>query len=373
MNIQRLDLGSQRDVRRFVEFPFRLYRDEPLWVPPLVHEARAQLDPDRHPFYQHSEAAFFLATMGDESVGRIAVLDNRRFNEYHDERTVWFYHFDAVEDRAVSRALFDAAFAWARGRGLECIWGPKGFLQADGQGILVEGFEYRPAMGIPYNFAYYADLLRDAGFEKKLDFFSWYIDRQISLPERFLRVADKVKRRRGFRSVHFETKGELRRLIPQVTAIYNESFREVEGYVPLSAAEAEAIGDRILSIADPPLISVLMKEEELIGFVLAYPDLSAALQRCRGRLWPTGWFHLWREFRRTPWLNFNGIGILERYRGLGGNALLYAELFHTLADHPQYQYADLVQVQETNVRSLGEMEAIGVKPYKTHRIYQRPL
>jgi hypothetical protein len=374
MHIHRLDPAERRDVRHYVEFPFRLYRENTLWVPPFVGEIRAQLDPDRHPFYEHSEAAFFLALEGDEVVGRIAVLDNARYNRYKGERTAFFYHFDAVNDRAVSRALFDAAFDWARGRCLDLMWGPKGFIAADGQGLLVEGFEHRPALGIPYNYPYYGGLLEDAGFEKQLDFISCYMDRNMTvLPSRFLEVAEKIKRRRGFRTVRFRTKAELRAMVSRVAAAYNSAFVEVQGYVPITEAEAKAISDRILAVADPTLITLLMKGDEIVGFVLAYPDLSAAIQRCRGRMWPTGWYHLLREFRRTRWLNFNGAAILEPHRGLGGNALMYAELYHTLIERTQYQYADLVQVQETNTRMIQELEALEVKPYKKHRVYRRPV
>lgn len=375
MHISRVDLTERRDVRRYIEFPFHLYRDCSLWVPPFGGEIRVQMDPNRHPFYQHSTAAFFLAVEGGEVVGRIAVLDNARYNEYHKdkERTAFFYHFDVVNDRTVSSSLFDAAFDWARSRGLSLMWGPKGFVAVDGQGVLVEGFEHRPALGIPYNHDYYDGLLKDAGFERQLDFISAYIDRQISLPERFLEVAEKVKRRRGLRSVSFRTKAELRALIPLVTTVYNKSFVEVQGYVPVTEAEAEMIGNRILAVADPSLIKLLMREDELVGFVLAYPDISAAIQRCRGRVWPWGWYHMLREFKRTRWLNINGMAILERYRGLGGNALLYAELYYALMTGTQFQHADLVQVQETNARMIGELEAVGVKPYKVHRVYRRAL
>jgi GNAT superfamily N-acetyltransferase len=375
MHICHVDLTQRRDVRRYIEFPFRLYRDCSLWVPPLVSEIRDQMDPNRHPFYQHSTAAFFLALEGDEVVGRIAVLDNARYNQYHKdkEHTGFFYHFDVVDDQRVSSALFDAAFDWARSRGVSLLWGPKGFIAIDGQGVLVEGFEHRPALGIPYNYDYYDGLLKDAGFERQLDFVSAYIDRQIDLPKRFLKVAEKVKRRRGLRSVSFRTKAELRALIPRVTSVYNKSFVEVQGYVPITEAEAEMVGNRILAVADPSLIKVLMREDELVGFVLAYPDISAAVQRCRGRMWPWGWYHMLREFKRTRWLNINGMAILERYRGLGGNALLYAELYHTLMTGTQFQCADLVQVQETNARMIGELEAVGVRPYKTHRVYRRAL
>jgi hypothetical protein len=370
MHIHRLDPTDRRDVRRYIDFPFRLYRESELWVPPFVSEARAQLDPARHPFYEHSEAAFFLALEREEVMGRIAVLDNARYNEYHGKRTAFFCHFDVVNDRSVSRALFDAVFDWAQGRGLDGVWGPQGLVSADGKGLLVEGFEHRPALGIAYNYPYYGDLVEDAGFEKQLDLISCYIDREMSIPPRVLDVAEKVKERRGFRVLRFRNKAELRAMIPRVTAVYNSSFVEVQGYVPITEAEAKVVAERILAVADPSLITVLMKGDEIAGFVLAYPDLSAAIRRCGGRLWPTGRYHLMREFKRTRWLNFNGGGILERYRGLGGNALLYSELYHTIIDRPQYHCADLVQVQESNMRMIRELEAMRVKPYKRHRVYR---
>jgi hypothetical protein len=373
MHIHRLDHTNRRDVRRYIDFPFQLYRESELWVPPFVGEIRAQLDPNRHPFYEHSEAVFFLVLEGEEVVGRIAVLDNAQYNGYHRKRTAFFCHFDVINDRAVSRALFDAAFDWARGRGLDEMWGPQGLVAADGKGLLVEGFEHRPALGIAYNYPYYGGLVEDAGFEKGVDLVSCYMDREIEVSERFLRVAEKVKQRGGFRVVRFRTKADLRAMIPRITDVYNKAFTEVQGYVPLTEAEAGVIAKRIISVADPALIIMLTKGEEIAGFAITYPDLSAAIQRCKGRMWPLGWYYLMREFRRTRWLNYNGGGILEQYRGLGGDALLYVELYHMLMDHPQYQHADLVQIQETNIRMMQELQLAQVTPYKRHRVYRRSL
>jgi GNAT superfamily N-acetyltransferase len=373
MHIQRVDVADRRDVRRFLDLPFRLYRDQPLWVPPFAHEARSQLDPRRHPFYQHSEAAFFLAMDGREAVGRIAMLDNARYNAHHKAHTAFFYLFDAVDDQAVGRSLFDAAGDWARSRGLDHLWGPKGFSHIEGQGILVEGFEHRPAMGVPYNHPYYGALVEAAGLTKKFDFFSFHMDRQFHFPERYLEAAEKLKQRRGFRSVTYRTKDELRALIPRVVQVYNEAFVEVQGYTPMTEAEGKLVGERVLSVADPALISLLWRGDEIVGFVIAFPDLSAAVQRCRGRLWPLGWLYLMREFKRTRWLNFNSIGIREGSRGLGGTALLYSALYHTLIDHPQYDFADMVQVQETNERTMREYKVLGVESHKRHRMYEIAL
>jgi hypothetical protein len=173
--------------------------------------------------------------------------------------------------------------------------------------------------------------------------------------------------------VNFRTKAELRAMIPQVTALYNEAFVDVQGYVPLTEVEAGVMAKRIIAVADPALITLLMKGDEIAGFALTYPDLSAAIQRCKGRMWPLGWYHLMREFKRTRGLNFNGGGVLEQYRGLGGNSLLYIDLYTMLMSNPQYEHADLVQIQETNTRMMQELQAANVEPYKRHRVYQRSL
>jgi hypothetical protein len=253
------------------------------------------------------------------------------------------------------------------------MWGPQSLVAADGKGLLVKGFDHRPALGIAYNYPYYGELVEDAGFDKGVDLISCYLDRDMDVSERFVRVAEKVKKRGGFSTVRFRTKAELRAMIPRVTALYNEAFVDVQGYVPLTEAEARVTASRIMAVADPELITLLMKGDEIAGFALAYPDLTAAIRRCKGRLWPLGWYHLMREFKRTEWLNFNGGGILEQYRGLGGNSLLYMELYNMLMLHPQYQHVDLVQIQETNTRMVQELRAANVEEYKRHRVYQRSL
>jgi hypothetical protein len=371
--VHRLDPTMRRDVHRYIRLPFRLYRENAHWVPPFVDDVRAQLDPGRHPFYRHSKAAFFYACVGRDVVGRIAVLDNANYNRHHGEQTAFFYHFEAIDDRAVSRALFDAAFEWARGRGLKKMWGPQGLMPTDGKGLLVDGFEHRPALGIAYNHPYYAGLVEDAGFERRLDLISFYIDQDMSVPARILEIARKVKEKRNFSVVRFHTKAELRDTISQVTTLYNASFRTLQGYVPVSDAEAQLIAKRILSVADPKLIAILKWKEEVVGFIIAYPDITAAIQRCKGRVWPAGWYHLMREFKRTRQLDFNGVGILERFRGFGGNALLYSEIYYTVQAHPQYYCADLIQVQEANTRMIRELEAMRARPYKRHRVYTRSL
>ena len=372
MHIRKLDTSVGGDVRQFIRLPFELHRDDEQWVPPLIPDMRLALNRDRYPFYAHSNADFFIAEEGHRTLGRIAVIDNRRYNDYHDSKTAFFYYFEVVEDLETARALFDAAFDWAQARGLNLIMGPRGLLRGDGHGLLVEGYEHRPAMGVPYNPPYYATLIEAAGFEKEIDFLSGYLGGDFDLPQHFYDIADRVKERRGFWVKSFASKRELRRWVPEVQRVNNEAFTDVWGYYPIDEAEANAVADRFLAAADPRLIKLVMKGDQVVGFIIGYPDISAGIQRANGRLWPFGWLHLLVEMRRTKWINFNGAGILPQRQGAGASAVLYTELAKTVLDFG-FEHADLVQVSEHNVESRGEVESVGGEWYKRHRIYRRSL
>jgi hypothetical protein len=372
MQIRKVDTANRRDVQRFIQLPFDLYKDNAQWVPPIISDAKAVLNRNKHPFYQHSDADFFLAERDGRVAGRIAALFNRNYNEYHKRRNAFFYHFECEDDPEAARGLFDAAFDWARTHGLDEIKGPRGFLRSDGHGILVEGFEHRPAMGIPYNHPYYAALLEAAGFEKYDDFLSGRIDRGHELPQRFFEIAERVKERRGFRIQEFRNKRELRPWIPVVAPVLESAFREWPEYHPSTPEEFKQMANNMILGAKADCVKIVMKGDEPIGFVLTFADISAALQKTGGRLWPFGWIPILLEFRRTDWANLNGVGLLPEYQGMGANAVLYAELAKTL-QNSQFNHGDFVQVSEQNMKSFSDMEAIGVKWYKRHRVYRKEL
>ena len=374
MQVRKLDTTRQRDIRQFIRFPFELYRDCPQWVPPLIPAMKLALNRDKYPFYIDSDADFFLAESKGQTLGRITVLENRLYNDFHGSKVAFFYYFESVEDTKVSRGLFGAAFEWARGRGLDTMLGPKGMLRGDGHGLLVEGFEHRPAMGIPYNHAYYDALVKGSGFEKELDYLSGYLDRSFKPPERIFGIAEKVKAKRGYWVRSFTTKKELRQLASQIHKIYQDAFVQVWGYYPVTEKEIDTLVERMVSIADPRLIKVVMHGDEAIGFLFAYPDVSAAMQRIKGRVWPLGWIQLLLEPRRTKWINFNGIGVLPKYQGAGANVMLYVELAKTFADNQfQFEHGDFVQVAESNIHSLGDATYFGFPMYKRHRVYRKKL
>jgi len=369
--ITKLNTESRRDVDRFIDLPFRLYRNCPQWVPPLVDDVRLQLNRRKYPFYEHSDADFFLAERGGRVVGRIAVLENRHYNAHWHSQTAFFYLFDAENDPEAAQALFGTIEEWARARGLTKVVGAKGFLQGDGIGVLVQGFEHHPAVGIPYNYEYYGPLIEGAGYTRQRDFYSAYLPGTAQLPPRLLEIAEKMKARRGFSIKTFASKAELRAWIPRIVQTYNDTFTQNWEFNPITEREGKVIGERLLAIADPKLIKLVMKGDEIVGFLFGFPDISEGIRRANGRLWPFGWFWLLREFKRTKWINLNGAGILAPYRGLGVNAILYAEMEKTLRDG-HFDHADLVQMEES-VLTLNDTRTMGGQIYKTHRIYEKML
>ncbi len=370
MKIRMIDTENRQDVRRFIEFPFELYRDSLEWVPPLTGDMRLILNKKKHPYFEHSAAEFLLAEEGGKTLGRVAVLDNRVYNEYQKKRTAFFYLFDAIEDKEVSRALFEKAVEWAGQRGLSRMTGPSGFIQGDGIGLLVHGFEHRPAMGIPYNYSYYDDLMKDAGFAKLTDTHSGYLSGAHVLDSRFYDIAESVKAKRNFHIKSFKSKRELKDWVPEILKVVNSAFSEGPDYFPMNEREAKAAADRLMMIADPRLIKLVMKGEEIIGFLFVFVDISEALKKTKGRLWPFGWYTLAREFRKSRWANFNGTGLIPGHRGVGANAVLYTEMAKTFRDF-RFEHADIVQIDEANFKSMGDMKAIGVDWYKTHRVYEK--
>lgn len=372
MRIRKLDTKRAQDVRQFIHFPFELYRGNPKWVPPLISDMKFVLNRDKHPFYRHSTADFFTAESKGQTLGRIAVVDNQNYNRYNHSKAAFFYYFEVVEDVVAARALLNTAFDWANKRGLDTIIGPKGLLQGDGLGLLVEGFEYLPAMGIAYNPPYYGPFVTDLGFEKLTDYLSGHLHRGFELPQRVFAIAERVKVQRGFWIKHFESKREMRQWVPRIRQVYNQAFVNVPVFCPITEEEVQVIADRIISLAPPQLIKLVMKGDELVGFLLAYPNISAALQKVKGKVWPLGWIHIQREFKRTKWLDVNGIGLLPQHQGVGANAVLYTALEESLREF-DFEHANVVQISEHNMQSMGEMKALGVEWCKRHRLYRRAL
>jgi hypothetical protein len=372
--VEQVDTNSKAQVERFVKLPYRLYANHPQWAPPPLGDVRLMLDRRKHPYYEHSDADFFVAVRDGRVVGRIAALENRRFNDYHHTRQSQFYLFDCEDDPEAAQALFERVFEWTRARGLNCVVGPKGFGPLDGYGLLVEGFEHRQMMTMMnYNYEYYLRLVEAAGFHKEVDFASGYISREaFQLPERVRSIAERVQRRGTLTVKQFSGKRELREWAGGIRDAYNKAFVNNWEYYPLTEREIDFVFDNLMLVAEPKLIKIITHGDDVVGFLFAFHDVSAALQRIKGHLFPFGIIDLLLEMRRTKWVAINGAGILPEFQGRGGNALLYSEMEKTIREF-NFDHADLTQVAETAVQMRSDLENLGGKLYKTHRVYGRSV
>ena len=375
LKIEHVDVKNKAQVNRFIQVPFRIYGDHPQWVPPIIMDIKAQMNPDKHPFYEHSQADFYLAVRDGRDVGRICALVNNNSNAYHHNKVAQFYFFECEDDLEAATALFEQVFEWARQRGLDKVVGPKGFGPLDGYGMVTMGYEHRQMMTMMnYNFPYLVDLVEAQGFTKEVDFLSCLLERDLfQLPERIHSIAARVQERGTLRVLRFQTKQDLKNWAKRIGKAYNDSFVNNWEYVPLTDREISFVLDNILTVANPRLIKVIAHEDQAVGFLFGFPDVSAALQRNKGRLFPFGIFDLMRELKRTEWCALNGAGILPEFQGRGGNALLYSEMEKTFFEEFNFKHVDMTQVAESAVQMRQDLISLRGTPYKNHRVYQRAL
>ena len=373
LELVRVGSAGGRDGADFVSLPYHLHGTVPQWVPYPVREIRHALS-RRHPFFRHSDAAFFLARRGRAPAGRIAVMDNRRYNEYRGHRHAFFYYFDSLDDPQVAALLLDAAREWARGRGLTELRGPQGFSALSGGGILIDGFQHASAMTqMCWHPPYYRRLVEQAGLSRLKDFYSARLDAaRYVLPDRVRVAAERILARGRFR-IH-----RLRRQIPQVAEgigrLYNAAWVEHGDVVPLGRQEVISLSRDLRAVTDPAFIQIVLYDEELVGFLLAFPDLSRAIRRHRGRFGPVALLDLALEKRRTRRLIVNGIGIAPEQRRLGGNALLYYALERAVRESGRdIREVELPQIAETTRLMLSDAATLGAEVHKTHRVYQASL
>ncbi len=375
LTIEKIDLANKAQVKRFIQLPHRLYKDSPNWVPPLNVDAYAQLNPQKHPFYEHSVAEFFLAVRDGRDVGRIAALENKPFNEYHAVREADFYFFECENDPEAASALFETVAAWAQARSLDAVIGPKGMGPLDGYGMLVFGYEHRQTMNmLNYNPAYYPKLIEAQGFVKQVDFVSCYLPSDaFYIPERIERITERAMQRGHLTTRRFKNKKEMLQWAPRIGEAYNKAFVNNWEYYPLTQREIDFVVENIMVVADHRLIKIITHDEEVVGFLFAFPDVSAAMQRAKGKLFPFGLVDLLLEMKRTKTISVNGIGILPEFQGQGGNAILYYEMGKTVLEFKRFIHVEMTQVAETTAQMRADLKNLKGVEYKNHRVYRKRL
>ncbi|HEU4388974.1 MAG TPA: N-acetyltransferase [Blastocatellia bacterium] len=364
--------------RHFVNLPYRLNRRSNHWVAPLRIAQKDLLNTARHPFYKTSDVEMFLAYRGKRVVGRIMAILNRAHNEFHQERAGFFGFFDVENDPDAATALLDAARQWLQARDVQVMRGPVSPSTNYECGLLVDGFDRDPAVMMPYNPPYYADLIEACGLTKAKDLYAfWLTEDQFVVSDKLTRVAERAKKKDGLtvRTV------DLKRFEAEVQAVrkvYNDAWSLNWGFVPVHDEEFQHLARDMKQIVDPEVVYIAerqvegMTEPQPVGFMLAVPDLNRALKRLSGRLLPVGIFKLLWYSRKINSIRVITLGVAKEYQSLGIAAVFYDEVYRR-GRAKGYSSAEASWVLEDNVLMIRAIEMLGARRHKTYRIYEIPL
>ncbi len=378
------EITSRRDKLRLIQFPWRIYKGDRYWVPPLISERVLFLDPKRNPSFEHLEVGLFLAEASgalanDEVVGTIAAIINHKHNEFHGELVGFFGLFETINNQDVASALLEAAEGWVRERLPEAtaIRGPMNFSTNDECGMLVDGFDSRPVVFMTYNPPYYPELVEVAGYETAMDMWAYKQDVKAFLdpanPRRakLARIAAKVQERYGItvRQANLAAEAdEMRRL----KKIYNSAWERNWGFVPVTEAEMEHLAEGILKFLDPELVFFAEKNGEPVGFALTLPDVNIPVQKANGRLFPIGWLrYLWAR-RKIDWVRVFALGVTPEFRNKGLDSVLYLATAEA-AGRKGYRYAECSWILASNGPMNATLQSMGPHIYKTYRVYEKSL
>lgn len=364
-------IGSSRERKQFVTLPWRIYRDDPDWVPPLIRDELEFISPKHNPFFEHADVEHFIAWKGPEPVGRIAAIHNRLHNEFHGDRVGFFGLFECADDPSVASALFEAAEEWLRSKGCDTMRGPMSYSTNDTCGLFVEGRPGPPYIMMPHNPPYYARLIESFGFEKAKDLLAYVITDDVSFQSHVDRIDRLIKRKRNV-VVRSIDKKRWDDEVEVVRDIYNSAWERNWGFVPYTRHEFDHMARSMKQIVDPTLVAILEVDGRPVGFGLALPDANIATREANGRLFPFGLIKILLALRKIDRARVPILGLLEEYRGRGYDALLYVHLFRN-GVAKGYREGELSWILEDNMPMRRGIEKFGGTVYRTYRVFDKPI
>ncbi len=370
MPVQVRPARSGSDFTRFVDLPWRLYKHDASWVPPLKADVRLLFDRAKNPFFEHADVEPFLAWRDGRVVGRITAIANPAHNAFHEDKVGFFGFFECEDDPEAAKALFDTAEEWLAARGFDRMRGPMNFSTNDDCGSLVEGFVRPPSILMPHNPPFYAKLYEAGGFAKSKDLVAYWFDGG-GAPERLKRGVEVIRKRRNFVIRPMDLK-RYDSEVALIRSIYNSAWEKNWGFVPMTQHEIEHMAKQLRQVVVPELILFAEVRGEPVAFCLGLPNLNHALKHANGSLFPLGFLKVWWHSRNIHDVRVLTLGVKEGYRTSGVDALLYYEMFERGAPKG-YTRGEFSWVLEDNLAMRRPLENMGAVPDKVYRVYERPV
>jgi hypothetical protein len=369
--IEILRVANARQRREFVMLPYRFYRGDPNWVPPLVVDEKKFILPRHNPFLKYNRVELFLCRRNGESIGRIAAVLNRDHQRYHGDRCGFFGMFECPDDPDAAERLLGAAAAWLREQGCDTLRGPASFSLNGVAGLLIDGFDRPPAVLMAYNPPYYRELLETLGFRQVMKFFAYEVSREtIRFPRAVGRLEERL-RGQGFTFRPFDL-ANAERDMGHVIDLFNRAWAGNWGFVPTTLAEGLDDLKKMRPVIKPDLILFAEKEGRPVGFSLSLPDINQALRPLNGRLFPIGWLRLLRNLKRIDAIRVTLMGVLREHRHLGIDLVFYKRTAENAYRLGIYK-AEMSWILENNEPMNRVLRHINARITKSYAIYEKPI
>jgi GNAT superfamily N-acetyltransferase len=367
-----IQVGSKRERRQFINFPYKHYKTDKYWVPPLKLEQKDLINTKKNPFFNNADIALFIILRNGEVCGRIAAIEDQRYNKYHETKTGFFGFFECIEDQNVAGQLIEVATEWLKDRGLTEVMGPASPGMMDEIGVLVDGFEYYPSILMPYNKPYYNDLLEAEGFQKEMDLYAFRVTQQEIGLERFQRAKRVLTKRYPDLKIRQVDLKNIDQEVKIVRHIFNSAWSGNWGFIPLTEEEFDSLAKDLKMILDPKYGHIAEMNGEPVAFSIALPDLNQAFKHMNGKLLPIGIFKLLWFQRKINRIRTALMGVLPKYRGKGIDSLLHLKAIENGIENGM-QSSELGWVLESNKNMIHVAERLGAHIEKTYRMYSKEL
>ncbi|MFN4880553.1 MAG: hypothetical protein ACK5AS_09750 [Bacteroidota bacterium] len=370
MSITIRECTGASDLKTFARLPYRIYRNNRYWIPPLLQDEIKSLSAAGNPAFAQCEAAFWLAERQGRPVGRIAAIINREYNKKTGEAMGRFSRFECEQDPEAATLLLQTAEAWLRSKGMIGVHGPLGFNNLDGQGLLVEGFDQLPSIASTYHLPYYQKLIEDNGYEKENDWVEFRLTIG-EVPEKALKLNESIKLRYKLKLITFSDTKQLVPYAPKVFRLLNEAFAELPYVSPFSEEMITFYSNKYFKFLNPRFVKLIEDEQgNMVAFIVSVPSLSKAMQKANGSLFPFGWWHILQAFKKPEVADLFLTGIDPKMQGQGVPAVLITELQKTMLDNG-VKYVETTGIFETNHKAITTWKNYEHIQHKRRRCYRK--
>lgn len=374
MNIILKEISTNKELKSFVNFQYKLYENNKYWVPPLRKEELFSLRRDKNPAFDFCETKYWLAYNGSEIVGRIAGIINHKFNDKFNKNIMRFGWIDFIEDHNVSDSLLQAVEDWAVEKDMNEIHGPLGFTDMDWEGTLIEGFEEVGTLGAIYNYPYYPNLIESKGYNKEIDWVEFQVTMDNKpIPDKIKRIAEITLKRNKLRVLKVNKSKELLPYARDLFYLINSSFKDLYGFVELSDKQIDMYVKQYFGFIKPEYLPIVLNEkDELVAFGITMPSLSKAFQKCKGSLFPFGFIHVLRSMKNNDGLDLYLTAVRPDMQDKGVNAVIISEINKTINNN-KIKFVETNRELENNSKVQAQWRFFEHRQHKRRRCYKKDI